>query len=58
MFFWKSDKSRLIELEREVLRLKTRVGILEDRWYKSLEQAPHGVKLDGTPKKKPGRKAK
>jgi hypothetical protein len=54
MFF---NKSRLEKLERELVLLEDLFADALKRIAK-LEEARYGLKVDGTPKAKPGRKAK
>jgi hypothetical protein len=68
MFMFKDEKKRLYD---ELDLLRTRVKSLESDlhalsmkffWFKKLSDIPHhepyGIKKDGTPKAKPGRKPK
>jgi len=64
MFYTTKDKqlieAKFKDMELEVLALKRRIQWLEDMVYPQKEtqlKAPHGLKKDGTPKAKPGRKA-
>jgi len=54
MFF---NKSRIEKLEREVVMLEDLFAVALKRIAK-LEEARYGLKVDGTPKAKPGRKQK
>ena len=54
MFF---NKSRIEKLEREVIILEDLYADALKRIMK-LEEARYGLKVDGTPKAKPGRKQK
>ena len=65
MFMFKDEKKRLHD---ELDLLRTRVKMLESDlhelgikffWFKKLkDNEPYGIKKDGTPKAKPGRKPK
>jgi hypothetical protein len=57
MFFWNTDNKRLQRLEQEVLMLEELFKHALQR-IANLEAARWGLKVDGTPKAKPGRKAK
>ena len=54
MFF---NTKRIAQLEREVIMLEDLFADALKRIAK-LEETKHGIKKDGTPKAKPGRKAK
>jgi len=54
MFF---NNNRIKLLEESITYLDKLIDDLRERVY-LLENAPYGVKKDGTPKAKPGRKAK
>ena len=54
MFF---NNKRIEQLEREVVMLEDLFADALKRIMK-LEEARYGLKVDGTPKAKPGRKAK
>ena len=72
MFYTPKEKDKLTnrmnELEDMIWRLNSRVTRLEDSIHallktsinkaKAESEAPHGLKKDGTPKAKPGRKTK
>ena len=55
MFMFKDEKKRLYQ---EIDSLRERVAILESWNIKNWEIPPYGLKKDGTPKSKPGRKPK
>jgi hypothetical protein len=52
MFYWKKDKQDLVDT---IKYFAEQVDVLRQRVEK-LEAAPHGLKKDGTPRAKPGRK--
>jgi hypothetical protein len=56
MFFWNKDKQNLEFLMRRVDIQASIIENMTDR-LERLEKAPHGIKKDGTPRAKPGRKA-
>lgn len=66
MFFWSNEKKAMNDklkiFELEILNLKRRIQWLEDTVYPKKEKekpdAPYGLKKDGTPRAKPGRKSK
>jgi len=63
MFYWNKDKLKVFELEQEVEFLRRRLDLqaqaLEDVIDRTerLEKAPHGYRVDGTPRQRPGRRA-
>jgi chaperonin cofactor prefoldin len=64
MFFTLKHKVRVTALEQEISFLRMRVDLLATSQeemvtrIERLEAARWGMKIDGTPKAKPGRKAK
>jgi hypothetical protein len=56
MFFLKKDKQNV---EFVMMRMDIQASIIEklEARLERLEAAPHGIKKDGTPRAKPGRKA-
>jgi hypothetical protein len=72
MFYTGKEKVRLeakfFEMQNEIFDLRNRLELLEafKKAYvnaqidkaRSADKAPYGLKKDGTPKKKPGRKTK
>jgi len=54
MFISKQEKEdvarRLRDIEAVIVRLNQRIAVLE--------KSPHGIRKDGTPRAKPGRKVK
>jgi len=57
MFFWNNDKAKLKHLEAGLNFLSDEVEELRKR-IRILEEAAYGLKKDGTPRAKPGRKTK
>ena len=64
MLFTLKHQSRVTALEHKLSYLERRIEMLskalanQNTRMVSLEDARYGVKIDGTPKAKPGRKAK
>ena len=64
MLFTHKHQVRVSALEREAMFLRTRIDLLASSLEEAiirierLEAARWGLKVDGTPKAKPGRKAK
>ena len=64
MFFTLKHKVRVTLLEQEAMFLRTRIDLLASSLEEAiirierLEAARRGLKVDGTPKAKPGRKVK
>jgi len=57
MFFWNKDKQDVAFLLKRVDIQASIIEKMEDR-LERLEKASYGLKIDGTPRAKPGRKVK